>query len=110
MDATHLSKIMKVLLQEKSTKSQKIVMIGLIMAIYAIFVIFFLCTIEMYVLGLLVSDKCDYLAPFEKGQKISSLNILKNSNDGHNMHQNGHIWSFLAIFVARTLCPLSRCT
>ena len=34
--------------------------------------------------------------------QILRPNILKNRENGHNMHQNGHIWYFLAIFVAGT--------
>ena len=34
----------------------------------------------------------------------------KTAKNGHNMHQNGNIWSILAIFLAGTSCPLSgRC-
>ena len=38
--------------------------------------------------------------------RILRLNILKNRENGHNMHQNGHIWYFLAIFIAGTFQPL----
>ena len=31
----------------------------------------------------------------------------ENRKNGHNMHQNGHIWYFLAIFIAGTFWPLS---
>ena len=30
---------------------------------------------------------------------ILRLNILKTRENGHNMHQNGHIWYFLAILL-----------
>ena len=40
--------------------------------------------------------------------RILRLNILKNRKNGHNMHENGHIWYFLAIFVGGTFRPLSE--
>ena len=39
---------------------------------------------------------------------ILRLNILKNSENDYNMHKNGHIWEFWAIFVAGTILPLSE--
>ena len=39
---------------------------------------------------------------------IFRLNIQKNRENGHNMHRNGHIWYFLAIFVAGTFWPPSE--
>ena len=39
---------------------------------------------------------------------ILKLNSLKNRENGHNMHQNGHIWYFLAIFVVGSLFALSE--
>ena len=35
-------------------------------------------------------------------------NILKNRGNSHNMHQNGHIWKFLVIFVAGPIQPISE--
>ena len=40
--------------------------------------------------------------------RIFRLNILKIRENGHNMHQNGHIWYVLATFVAGTYWPLSE--
>ena len=37
------------------------------------------------------------------GIHILRLNILKNRENGDNMHQNGHIWYFLAIFFCWSL-------
>ena len=39
---------------------------------------------------------------------ILTLIFLKNRGDGHIMHQNGHIWNFLVIFVAGTFQPISE--
>ena len=43
-----------------------------------------------------------------KDNWILTLNILKNWGNDHNMHQNGHIWKFLVIFVAGTIQPISE--
>ena len=40
--------------------------------------------------------------------QILKLNSLENRENGHNMHQNGHIWYFLAIFVFGTFFALSE--
>ena len=72
------------------------------MAILAFFPGFLLMIIETYVLvanrALQNPLRCFVFWDI----RILKLNSLKNRENGHNMHQNGHIWYFLAIFVAGT--------
>ena len=100
-------KMVKVLLPEKGPKIEKIAILSVMLAILGYFSMFSpndhtdICLSEQQ-----DCTESTLLLYILRDISILRLNILKTRENGHNMHQNGHIWYFLAIFVAGTFQPL----
>ena len=92
-------KIVKVLLPKKCLKIEKLAILSVMLAILGHF------------LRVLVTNRTSWNSLWcfiFLDIRFLRLNILKNRENGHIMHQNGHIRYVIAILVAGTFWLLSK--